>query len=347
MAFIPPKKVVVNTQQPLNHNEHQTYQKELLKPTLGEDTTFSPLGISIDDIDLALKTFIEQQFLFVDDKNQKKIENYFFSEIQRFSQFTKTWDNTDEDTTIQLPFIVTSRFSTPKKGTMLGSSFNIPNKATYSLSREEKIINGRKQVFYYEIPQPLTIDLDYEITIFANHRHEINVFNEKILDSFKEGQLYLNVKSHNMIINLDATGNDKSKYEIEERKFLSQVYNFTIKGFILDEKLFKIKSSITDFKLDTEICNIRVKGKCESHQRIINGCGIRLYLTFTKKDNRVFEFKSDNYYVVEYTNNNDLIFKINNVVKNTPFFISKDEILEITAPDTDKLINAFLNLVVD
>lgn len=340
MAYTPPKNIVLNkgTQDkivPNNtaalHQKSNLVQQEQLKKTVGDNYTFTPSGVHIEDMDLAVKEWGSNNFNFLD-----KTKKYFFADIQRFSQFMKTWENTDTVDTETLPFILINRFSVPEYGSLFNGSFNLPNKATYTLIKNEELINGKKHVIYYEIPQPTNIDLNYEITIYANHRRDINKFNEEIIQNFKAGQLYVNVLGHNMPLKLNQNS-DNSHLETENRKYLSHTYNIQLKGFILNEEDFVIKDSINGVLLDLDTCT--VKNTCEIKKYLNHSCEQTIEFNFNRKSNRNISYTIENNINIISTNNDNIDLYVNNTIVTLPYSANKGDILSFIIPNYNKNIN--------
>jgi hypothetical protein len=325
MAFLPPQNIFINKPVPnetaaLNQKSTLIQQTELEK-TVGDNYTLTPVGVHIEDLDLAIKKWCKENFTFLPEEKK-----YFFAEIQRFSQFMKTWENTDATDTEVLPFIVTNRFTVPEYGTLFKGSFNIPNKATYTLFKEVRQINGKNKTFYYEIPQPTNIDLNYDITMYANHRRDINEFNEAIIQMFKESQFYVDVKGHNMLLKLNQN-TDNSKLDVEERKYLSHTYNFTLKGFILNEKDIVVKDSIENVLIDTNVCE--VKNTCVVKMLGGQKCEKTLEFLINKKAPRITTYVFDKPYTLQSKNYDTIDLKINDIVVDLPYNVKATDTLSV------------------
>ena len=65
----------------------------------------------------------------------------------------------------------------------------------------------------YQIPQPVSIDLQYEVRLFCNKMRDLNLFNKKLLDSFLQVKNILRINGHPIPLVLDSIG-DESVYTV-------------------------------------------------------------------------------------------------------------------------------------
>jgi hypothetical protein len=96
----------------------------------------------------------------------------------------------------------------------------------------------------YKIPQPVPVDITYNVKIFCTKMRHLNEFNKLVLQKFSSRQAYTFVKGHYVPIILDNIS-DESVLDIEKRKYYIQNYNFTMLGFLIDEEEFQISPAIT------------------------------------------------------------------------------------------------------
>jgi hypothetical protein len=96
----------------------------------------------------------------------------------------------------------------------------------------------------YKIPQPVPVDITYNVKIFCNRMRELNDFNKKVLQKFSSRQAYTEIKGHYIPMILNSSS-DESVLELEKRKYYVQNYEFLMMGFLLDEEEFEVSPAIS------------------------------------------------------------------------------------------------------
>ncbi len=70
----------------------------------------------------------------------------------------------------------------------------------------------------YKIPQPVPVDITYNVKIFCTKMRHLNEFNKLVLQKFSSRQAYTFVKGHYVPLILN-TVSDESVLDIEKRKY--------------------------------------------------------------------------------------------------------------------------------
>ncbi|MGA0845529.1 MAG: hypothetical protein ACO3RV_03240, partial [Luteolibacter sp.] len=114
----------------------------------------------------------------------------------------------------------------------------------------------------YKIPQPIPVDITYNVKIFCTKMRHLNEFNKLVLQKFTSRQAYTFVKGHYIPIILNNVS-DESVSDIEKRKYYIQNYEFLMMGFLIDENEFEVLPAITRaltlFEVETGIKSRRAK----------------------------------------------------------------------------------------
>lgn len=235
-------------QTPVEYRKEEIYKEPL------ENNVHTIQGISFDDIDGAVIAKIKE---VLSDNQNNKISIYDFSR-DRFNEIVQSWENKTKDDSFNLPFVNISRDSTPKRGTKFNNvSYNIPGNEMYRLIKVPIVdSSGLKQYEHYQVPQPTTVDLKYEINIIANTLKEINQYDEKMLLAFKSAQLYVKVNGyHYMPLTIDNDSEDKGEDNIDKRRFYSHNYSIMLKGYIVPQEEIKMVRSAKNMKLNVKLSN--------------------------------------------------------------------------------------------
>jgi hypothetical protein len=214
--------------------------RELLDDTDAK-TVFLPEAIGIIDLDAAILNIINEGSLsFVSDSRKEKVPAFLFG-AEKWTEFAKTWQYTDDDKNLIFP-IITIRKTETKFGSRLGDNRAfISNQRAYEYTRvpiKDKN-NGIIGYEIYKIPNPTPIDITYEVRMFSDFSRDINKFDEKFMRQFQDRQLYLSVKGHYMPIFLTSTS-DENESDLEKTNYLIRIYTITLRGFIIDENDFEI-----------------------------------------------------------------------------------------------------------
>jgi hypothetical protein len=205
--------------------------------------TFLPKGVLHADLDLGMLDFVKEDLkLVTSEKTVPTVDKIITT--QNWSQFTETWDFQDLDKNISLPFIATVRNADVKYGTFQGGAANIPNRRQFFYYTVPTWDGQRKGADVYTIPQPIPVDITYNVKLFCNRMREVNDFNKIVMQKFTSKQAYRQIKGHYIPIIMEGVG-DESVKEIAKRKYYIVNYTFIMKGLLIDESEFKVSPAIT------------------------------------------------------------------------------------------------------
>ena len=85
--------------------------------------TFLPKTVVYKDIDEAFKKFVEEKLHFVSDEG-KELPTMVLYSNQRFSEYTQSWQYTDENKNLILNFKTVSRENNPQYGKIQSGLWN-------------------------------------------------------------------------------------------------------------------------------------------------------------------------------------------------------------------------------
>ena len=230
-------------------------RRQQMLDDITDDGTFLPKGVLHEDLDLGMIDFVKDRLkLIVSEKNVPTIDKIITN--QNWSQFVETWNFQDLDKNISLPFIATVRMPEVKYGTFQGGAANIPNRRQFFYYTVPTWDGQRKGADVYKIPQPIPVDITYNVKLFCNRMREINQFNKIVMQTFTSKQAYQQIKGHYIPIILDDVSDESAK-DLEKRKYYIANYKFTMKGLLIDEEEFQISPAIsrqvTMFEVDTKV----------------------------------------------------------------------------------------------
>ena len=236
-----PKKVKLDL--PLVPSKFGKDRRQEMLDEITNGGTYLPKGVLHADLDKGVLDFVKEKLkLEVDGKTVPTVDKIITT--QSWAQFTETWKFQDLDKNVSLPFIITVRQPEAKSGTIKGTSYNIPNRKTFFYYSVPTWDGQRKGANVYKIPQPVPVDITYNIKIFCNRMREINEFNKIFLQTFTSRQAYVQIKGHYMPMKMEDPSDESAK-EIEKRKYYIQTYKITLMGFLLDEEEYEVNPAIT------------------------------------------------------------------------------------------------------
>ena len=230
-------------------------RKELAE-FITEDGTFLPKSVLHEDLDLGLIEFVKDRLrITVDGKAISFVEQILT--LQRWAEFTDTWSFADKDLNPELPFLVVVRRPDVQYGSNPALIYTIPDRRTFHYAKVPTWDGQRKGMDLYKIPQPVPVDITYDLKIVCNRMRELNRFNKVVLQTFTSRQAYTFVKGHYIPIVLDSISDESQISDLEKRKFYSQNYTLQLQGFLIDEEEFIVTPAITRqiglFEVDTKV----------------------------------------------------------------------------------------------
>jgi len=236
-----PKKIKKNI--PLTQPNTLLQRRQDLVDMINKDGTYLPKSLLHADLDKGFLDFVKEDLkVVVDGKVIPMID--ILVTTQNWSQFTETWDIQNLDKNIEPPFISVVRIPEVKYGTNPSLLYNIPNRKQYFYAQVPTWDGQRNGMDIYKIPQPVPVDITYQVKIVCNRMRELNEFNKIVLEKFASRQAYRNIKGHYIPI-IQGNISDESVMDIEKRKYYIQSYEFTMLGFLIDENEFEVSPAIS------------------------------------------------------------------------------------------------------
>lgn len=207
-------------------------------PFTGQSTIF-PRSIKFMDIDKAIFDWFNGRDLLIDDV---KVPAYFLSP-EKWAEFKKQWEYTDENHQVSFPYITIRRVGfnmaqQPLKGRIPGKKFTI-----YKLPVQTP---AGPTVMHYKVPQPIKVDMDYEIRVLTHYISDINLINELLIRHFASLQAYLDLDKHYMPMLIESISDETETDNLEDERIMHTVYNIQVRGYIIDENEFEEKLGISD-----------------------------------------------------------------------------------------------------
>lgn len=304
--------------------------------------TFLPKSVLEEDMDQAFIEFLKKDERMIISIDGKKVPVIFLT-IQRWTEFTKTWEFTDEFKNIEMPFITVVRRPDIQQGQNQAGLWNIPGNRTYTYMKVPTWDGIRHGVDLYKIPQPTSVDITYEVRLFTNRMKDLNKFNRTIQKAFQSRQCYINANGHPMPLHLENIGDESNIDDFENRRFYVQSFEIKLVGYVMDSEDFEVVPTI-----NRVISTIELDEKLIYNNVIFDPLkkGNEVVYTFVwkPKSNPKFTFVAQyDASFTQLTNIEDIsriVIKINNKVVfdgnvlSTPINIFANDTIEVTVYKT-------------
>lgn len=218
--------------------------RQSLLDRITKSDSYLPDSILHDDLDSGMLDFIKNNFKVVSDGQQIPIIPKILT-IQRWGEFTNNWTFTDDDGNIELPFIAIIRKPDVQPGTNPAIQRTIPDRKSFYYASVPTWNGTQMGADIYKMPQPVAVDISYEISIVCNKFRDLNRFNKIVLQKFSSRQAYTTVKGHYIPIVLDSIDDNTPMETVDGRRFYIQNYKFTMLGFLIDSEEFEVKPAVS------------------------------------------------------------------------------------------------------
>jgi hypothetical protein len=218
-------------------------RQELLDRITKSDS-YLPDSILHEDLDGGMLDFVKTNFKVVSDGNTIPIIPRILT-IQRWGEFSNNWEFSDDDGNMKLPFVSIVRRPEVQPGTNPVVQRTIPDRSTFYYASVPTWNGNQLGADVYKMPQPVAIDITYEINIVCTKIRDLNKFNKIVLQKFSSRQAYTTVKGHYVPIILDSVEDNTPMELIDGRRFYLQNYKFTMLGFLIDSEEFEVKPAIS------------------------------------------------------------------------------------------------------
>lgn len=289
-------------------------RREILED-ITEHGTFLPRGVMYEDMDKSFIEFVEKDLELVLDGEKVPV---LFLTLQRWSEFSKTWQHSDKYKNIKMPFITIVRQPNPQVGKNQAGLYNIPGRNTYTYMKVPTFEGGRRGIDMYKIPQPTSVDINYEVRLFCNRMRDLNKFNIMIQQAFNAIQYYIKINGHPMPLLLESIGDEYNIDDFENKRFYVQPFEIRLQGYILDEEKFEVIPAINRALAVVEVDDKPIVPRVTMSTNATDG-SVNYNVIFKPKSEPDFTFTPD--FDIKFTDIvniedvNNIVIKVNGVEK--------------------------------
>lgn len=218
-------------------------RQELLDRITKSDS-FLPDSLLHEDMDMGMLEYVKNTFKVISDGNQIPTIPRILT-VQRWGEFSNNWEFSDDDGNVKLPFIAIIRKPEVQPGTNPSLQRTIPDRQTFHYATVPTWDGNQMGADVYKIPQPVAVDVSYEVVFVCNKLRELNKFNKVVLQKFSSRQSYTQIKGHYIPLVLDGIDDNTPMETLDGRRFYLQTYKFTMMGLLVDEEEFEVKPAIS------------------------------------------------------------------------------------------------------
>jgi hypothetical protein len=236
-----PKNIVKPTLPLVPRKELSARRQELLQ-YINEDGTYLPKSVLHADLDRGMLDFVKNELKVVTAGEIVPMVDIIIT-TQNWSQYVETYKFIDLDYNPDPPFITVVRAPEVKYGTNPSLQYTIPNRKQFYYASVPTWNGNEQGMDIYTIPQPVPVDIKYNVKIVCNRMRELNQLNKIVMQTFASRQAYTFIKGQYVPIILDNVS-DESQMTIDARKYYVQNYDFTMLGYLIDEEEFEVKPAI-------------------------------------------------------------------------------------------------------
>lgn len=200
---------------------------------LAQQSTYFPRTIGFEDIDKAVYDWFNTR----DVKIENQMTPVFFLTHEKWGEFRKQWKYIDEDGQVNMPYITIRRESIAKGDPLRG---RIPQPRRFTTVKVPVYAETGTTYRHYRVPQPIKVDMSYEIRVLTHYISDINKINEVLIRHFASIQAYLDLDGHKMPMTIENIGDESQDLDPAAERFLQTVFSVKVAAYIIDENEFEV-----------------------------------------------------------------------------------------------------------
>jgi hypothetical protein len=212
-------------------------------------TKYLPRTILMEDLDQGLFDYVTNKLKVVIDG---KLVNVFYLDNDRYGEYQKTWTLADDDKNVATPYI-TVRRTDKQPGTRLGTKFRVPQPRSFRYMDVPILDNGEIINLRFKMPEPINIDLSYEVALVTKYRVDVNEYDQLFFKNFSSKQDYIAIKGNPVPITFESLSEANTIENVDGDRFFLSKYTIKMMGFIQDENDFEIVKTTRRPKISTSI----------------------------------------------------------------------------------------------
>lgn len=231
---------------PLSRLEPTPFDREV--NVLENQSTYVPRSIGFEDIDEAVLEWFKTRDLII----QQKKTPVFFLGPEKWAEFEKTWEYEDGESRVDRPYVTVRRTpggvqpaQNPQRGRIPGKKFTTFRVPIYA--------NAGITYRHYKVPQPVRVDLEYEVRVLTSYMEDSNAINEELIKHFASIDAYINIDGHWMPMIINSVSDESTSVDDpSEERILHTIFSMNVQGYIIDENEFEYKDAVAKVSVTFE-----------------------------------------------------------------------------------------------
>ena len=216
-----------------------------------ENHNYLPQKLELEDYGFSIKEFIENQnfSVVVENGTMKKIPIIYVQQ-EKWAERKVNWSSmrTELGEEMTRPFIAISRTSV-KRGTA-PLKYSIPRKRKFTFVKVPIFDGTLKGYNLYKIPQPVYVDMEYEIRFVTHYMEDVDDFYEMMMEqAYSDAQGYLKVNGYDIASKIGDPSEENAVDDISSERIFQIVFPVTILGKIVDPTKFEKVNTITKISI--------------------------------------------------------------------------------------------------
>ena len=288
---------------------------------------YLPQGIFLEDIDRGLRDFIKNWNISVLDENAlNRAVPVVLTTQELWAERKNNWKSfrSEYGEEITRPFLALTRTNV-EQGT-LPLKRTIPKKMKFTYVKVPIFDGNLKNYIYYKVPQPVWVDVQYNLTLVTYYMSDVNTYYEAIIrDVFSDNQAYMHINGYHIPANLEGTTQTK-EVDLSSENLYEISAQIMVHGRLVDPKQFEKVLGVNKFLLKMEVVQPQrrpwsqpavltpsstVFALFENYNEIIFENGNQFIFEFTpgapqpqllSETSNIFEFEEGNFLVLETYN---------------------------------------------
>ena len=145
----------------------------------------------------------------------------------------------DNDKNVPTPYITVRRID-KQAGTRLGTNYRVPQPRKFRYLDIPILDNGEVIYLQFKMPEPINVDMTYEVALFTKYRVDVNLYDERVLKNFASRQEYLFIKGNPIPLLFEGFAESNPIENVDGDRYFVSKYALKALAFIQDEKEFEI-----------------------------------------------------------------------------------------------------------
>ena len=195
--------------------------------------TMYPKGVDLEDIDTTVFEWFKSKPIMIENTTVPIV----YLNNEKWAQYKRNWKYVDSNFNMKYPYIAIRRSEVqPGQDTMRSI---IPNGRYETCRIPYRAQNGKTTYKIFKVPQPVRVDLDYEVRVLSTYMTDDNIMNESLMKHFASLQTYIQTNGYYMPMKIDSVANETDIDTIEDMKVIHTAYSIKVYGYLLDQKDFE------------------------------------------------------------------------------------------------------------